>query len=249
MAGTSTKCEELHAICKPPTGFDPSTACVCSGQQEAAKNASSGKAGNDPWAGNEGAFCAGWPRRYASRSSDAGDWCFVSARQLCHRELMSEYKDVLGHLTASGGPCTSEVESRSSLVLDGMAAMTLPIVAALILAAVLLMTACCGALVHDLWHQKPEAPVAPKETALDLAFWAAQAYAAQNLEYSTPEVVKLSLYGFYQQAVHGDVTGRAPADFDVSGRARHLAWAKHRGMPRERAMEAYINAVNLIRFG
>ncbi|GHJ85878.1 hypothetical protein NliqN6_2280 [Naganishia liquefaciens] len=60
----------------------------------------------------------------------------------------------------------------------------------------------------------------------------------------------LSLYGLYQQAMHGDcgegevvVTERRPSVGSFPGRALGTAWASRRGMSREEAMMAYIDIV------
>ena len=55
--------------------------------------------------------------------------------------------------------------------------------------------------------------------------------------------VMLALYALYKQASTGDVTGSRPGMLDIRGRAKYDAWAKHKGMSKDAAMEAYINVV------
>ncbi|HUJ60221.1 MAG TPA: acyl-CoA-binding protein [Kofleriaceae bacterium] len=55
--------------------------------------------------------------------------------------------------------------------------------------------------------------------------------------------VMLELYALYKQATAGDVSGARPGMLDVRGRAKHDAWAKHRGQTRDAAMTAYIALV------
>lgn len=55
--------------------------------------------------------------------------------------------------------------------------------------------------------------------------------------------VMLDLYALYKQASTGDATGSRPGMLDLRGRAKYDAWAKHKGMSRDAAMEAYISLV------
>ncbi len=55
--------------------------------------------------------------------------------------------------------------------------------------------------------------------------------------------VMLALYALYKQATAGDATGDRPGMLDVRGRAKYDAWAKHRGLTRDVAMEQYIALV------
>lgn len=54
--------------------------------------------------------------------------------------------------------------------------------------------------------------------------------------------VLLALYGLYKQATAGDATGKRPGMMDLRGRAKYDAWAGRKGMSREDAMRAYIEA-------
>ena len=53
----------------------------------------------------------------------------------------------------------------------------------------------------------------------------------------------LELYAFYKQATTGDVSGSRPGMLDLKGRAKFDAWAKHKGMSKDAAIEAYIALV------
>ena len=55
--------------------------------------------------------------------------------------------------------------------------------------------------------------------------------------------VMLDLYALYKQASAGDANGSRPGMLDIKGRAKFDAWAKHKGMSRDAAMEAYITLV------
>lgn len=55
--------------------------------------------------------------------------------------------------------------------------------------------------------------------------------------------VMLALYALYKQASTGDATGGRPGMLDIRGRAKFDAWAKHKGMSKDAAMEAYITLV------
>ena len=53
----------------------------------------------------------------------------------------------------------------------------------------------------------------------------------------------LELYALYKQSTAGDVNGAKPGMMDLRGRAKYDAWAKHKGMTKDAAMEAYIALV------
>ena len=55
--------------------------------------------------------------------------------------------------------------------------------------------------------------------------------------------VMLDLYALYKQGTTGNATGDRPAMLDIKGRAKYDAWAKHKGMTKDAAMEAYIALV------
>lgn len=54
----------------------------------------------------------------------------------------------------------------------------------------------------------------------------------------------LELYALYKQATAGDVTGARPGMMDFKGRAKHDAWAKKKGAPKDKAMADYIALVD-----
>ncbi|MBL0212281.1 MAG: acyl-CoA-binding protein [Myxococcales bacterium] len=55
--------------------------------------------------------------------------------------------------------------------------------------------------------------------------------------------VMLALYALYKQSTAGDVSGDRPGMLDVRGRAKYDAWAKHKGLGKDAAMEQYIALV------
>ena len=57
----------------------------------------------------------------------------------------------------------------------------------------------------------------------------------------------LRLYALYKQGSDGDVHGDKPGFFDFVGTAKHEAWARLKGMPREEAMKKYVDLVKSLR--
>jgi diazepam-binding inhibitor (GABA receptor modulating acyl-CoA-binding protein) len=55
--------------------------------------------------------------------------------------------------------------------------------------------------------------------------------------------VMLDLYALYKQATAGDAAGGRPGMLDLRGRAKYDAWARHKGMTKDAAMERYIALV------
>jgi len=55
--------------------------------------------------------------------------------------------------------------------------------------------------------------------------------------------VMLALYALFKQASTGDAAGKRPGMLDIRGRAKYDAWAKHKGMSKDAAMEAYVSLV------
>ncbi len=53
----------------------------------------------------------------------------------------------------------------------------------------------------------------------------------------------LALYAHFKQASEGDVEGKRPGFTDFKGRAKYDAWAKLKGMDKEKAMTGYIEKV------
>jgi acyl-CoA-binding protein len=56
--------------------------------------------------------------------------------------------------------------------------------------------------------------------------------------------VQLALYGLFKQARTGDVSGDRPGMLEMRKRAKYDAWAGHRGVPTDQAMQAYIAKVS-----
>jgi acyl-CoA-binding protein len=57
----------------------------------------------------------------------------------------------------------------------------------------------------------------------------------------------LELYALYKQATDGDASGSRPGVFDLTGRAKHDAWARKKGISADAAMKAYIDYVANLR--
>lgn len=54
----------------------------------------------------------------------------------------------------------------------------------------------------------------------------------------------LRLYALFKQGSEGDNQAPPPGFFDFVGTAKHEAWAKLHGMPRDEAMRRYIDLVH-----
>ena len=54
----------------------------------------------------------------------------------------------------------------------------------------------------------------------------------------------LELYALFKQATNGDASGKRPGIMDFKGRAKFDAWSGKKGIPREKAMEAYVALVD-----
>jgi acyl-CoA-binding protein len=54
----------------------------------------------------------------------------------------------------------------------------------------------------------------------------------------------LQLYALYKQGSLGDVAGERPGVLDFKGRAKYDAWAKHQGMSKSDAQNAYVKYVS-----
>jgi acyl-CoA-binding protein len=60
--------------------------------------------------------------------------------------------------------------------------------------------------------------------------------------------ILLQLYSLYKQATSGDVDTEPPANpFDFVNKAKHDAWSALKGIPRETAMQEYIELVNKLK--
>jgi acyl-CoA-binding protein len=71
----------------------------------------------------------------------------------------------------------------------------------------------------------------------------AAAQQAQSLPKRPDNETLLRLYAYYKQATAGDVTGKRPGFMDMVGQAKYDAWAKLKGTPPDKAMQAYIDQV------
>lgn len=66
---------------------------------------------------------------------------------------------------------------------------------------------------------------------------------AKQLPPQSNEIL-LELYSLYKQATTGDVSGKKPGMLDIKARAKYEAWAKKKGISKEKAMESYIQLVD-----
>ena len=78
---------------------------------------------------------------------------------------------------------------------------------------------------------------------LEKQFAAAQ---ARIKPVTVPATTMLELYALYKQATAGDAAGDRPGMLDVRGRAKYDAWAKHKGLSKDAAMQAYIALVDRV---
>jgi diazepam-binding inhibitor (GABA receptor modulator, acyl-CoA-binding protein) len=69
--------------------------------------------------------------------------------------------------------------------------------------------------------------------------------AARILPHQSNETL-LELYGLFKQATEGDAENEGPGIFDLVGQAKHDAWDRHRGTPREEAMRRYVALVRTL---
>ena len=59
----------------------------------------------------------------------------------------------------------------------------------------------------------------------------------------------LQLYALYKQSTVGDVTGKRPGLLAMVDRAKHDAWAKLSGTPKDSAMQRYVALVTRLKSG
>jgi diazepam-binding inhibitor (GABA receptor modulator, acyl-CoA-binding protein) len=215
-----------------------------------------------PWAGSMGAFCDAW----GDDQYIHGPWCFVSPYQNCCQECKSGWESSRGYnFVRSTAPCSDQVESRSQLVLDGLDSMAAPLKSMLYLGAGLILLSGLGYFLsvrpsrETVWvrlkttddgdeHLQYDGNKAGAErgSALEQRFQEAQAEAVEKLSKQTPDDLRLMLYGFYKQATDGDVFGERPGFFNSKERSKYDAWAAHKGMSRQDAIEGYIKVVRLL---
>ena len=70
---------------------------------------------------------------------------------------------------------------------------------------------------------------------------------AQELPERPDNDTLLKLYALYKQGSEGDVSGEKPGFFDFVGVAKYEAWEKIKGMPREEAMQKYIDLIESLK--
>ena len=70
---------------------------------------------------------------------------------------------------------------------------------------------------------------------------------AQQLPKRPDNQTLLQLYAYYKQATVGDVRGKRPGFTNMVGRAKYDAWKKVKGVPKEQAMQAYIDLVERLK--
>ncbi len=70
---------------------------------------------------------------------------------------------------------------------------------------------------------------------------------AQKLPERPDNDTLLKLYALYKQGSEGDVSGDKPGFFDFVGVAKYEAWEKVQGMPREEAMQKYVDLVESLK--
>jgi acyl-CoA-binding protein len=70
---------------------------------------------------------------------------------------------------------------------------------------------------------------------------------AKNLPKKPDNNTLLRLYALYKQATAGDVKGRKPGFTNPVGQAKFDAWKKVKGLPRDEAMQTYIELVNKLK--
>jgi diazepam-binding inhibitor (GABA receptor modulating acyl-CoA-binding protein) len=57
----------------------------------------------------------------------------------------------------------------------------------------------------------------------------------------------LELYALFKQGTEGDVAGDRPGGFDFKAIAKYDAWASKRGLPKEKAMNDYVQLVDRLK--
>jgi len=67
---------------------------------------------------------------------------------------------------------------------------------------------------------------------------------SKNLPERPDNITLLKIYALYRQASSGDVAGEHPGFSDLIGRAKHDAWEALKGMPRETAMQQYVDLID-----
>eukprot|EP00439_Symbiodinium_sp_Y106_P033950 s266_g4.t1 len=200
--------------------------------------------------------------------------CFVLPTQLCAPNSRSPFVSTQGYpMIRSTAPCSSEVESRSETILEGYAAMAQPLLMTALLGGALCALAGAGKVLQLCptpeaavsYEAMPYSPVMARDRAVvDYApqassaaaapkprndfsmqkFQEAQAKAMEKLTKDTPYNLRLMLYGYYNQAINGDVQGERPTYFEQKDRAKYDAWAKCKGMDYDSAVAKYCEGMD-----
>ncbi len=66
----------------------------------------------------------------------------------------------------------------------------------------------------------------------------------KTIDYTPSKEDLLKMYGLYKQASEGDVKDNRPVGFDFKAIAKYDSWSGLRGIPKEEAMQRYIELVN-----
>jgi acyl-CoA-binding protein len=244
----------------PTKNFSAETACFCSGYGEA-----------NALIANAGEYCNAWPWQ-GGTAMGMTPWCFVSSTADCGAGVKT-FPSANVALIGSSGPCIGNVDLKYDTVDKGWFLFLLSLIASAVAACCCCSSFLCGlcmvnsksreaALATDkvknggdkyLWQPALVAAalsteVAPMPTKtplmpLDEEFRYFQEEASRKLSDSTPDARRYELYGFYHQAVQGNVQGERPSFFHHEDQMKYDAWARLKGMPRNEAMRGYCNAV------
>jgi acyl-CoA-binding protein len=84
------------------------------------------------------------------------------------------------------------------------------------------------------------------QSELEDMFVASQKEIVDKLNDNTPDDIKFEVYGYYKQAMEGDVRVAKPEPWNQRDVAKWNAWAQHRGMSRPQAIEGYIQLARRI---
>lgn len=246
---STTGCSELASLCITPPNIPAENACACSGQSAVAWTQVPIPAATGRLAG---AYCDNWGNDTSAALGPMTptEWCFVSQYVACGQITLDS---ATGYLR-SNGPCADTVDSRSQAVYDGASLVQTACLWTAVVGLVLLVASWVGLWVHSSpgtngAHMATRglagAGHAPTQD-VSARFDQAQRDAVTRINASTPENVKLEIYGFYKQAKDGDATGTRPGLLNQLERRKYDAWVRHRGMPREEAMMHYCSAVDLV---
>lgn len=70
---------------------------------------------------------------------------------------------------------------------------------------------------------------------------------SKNLSERPDNDTLLTIYALYKQGSAGDVEGSRPGFTNMIGRAKHDAWAKLKGLPREDAVRQYVSLIDSLK--